>query len=80
MSSQELLTASNVILDSLSDGVYVWTWTRKIVFWRKATARITSWESTDVVGRPAHHAPEFLVGQALSSPCQACGVCPNRER
>ena len=51
MSSQELLTASNVILDSLSDGVYVCDKDRRIVFWSKAAARITGWESADVVGR-----------------------------
>jgi phosphoserine phosphatase RsbU/P len=51
MSSQELLTASSVILDSLSDGLYVCDRDRKIVFWSKAAARITGWESTDVVGR-----------------------------
>ena len=51
MSSQELLTASNVILDSLSDGVYVCDRDRRIVFWSRAAARITGWESTDVVGR-----------------------------
>jgi PAS domain S-box-containing protein len=51
MSSRELLTPSNVILDSLSDGVYVCDMDRKIVFWSKAATRITGWESTDVIGR-----------------------------
>jgi phosphoserine phosphatase RsbU/P len=51
MSSHELLTASNLILDSLSDGVYVCDRDRRIVFWNKAAARITGWESADVVGR-----------------------------
>jgi phosphoserine phosphatase RsbU/P len=51
MSSQELLTTSGVILDSLSDGVYVCDKDRRIVFWSKAAARITGWESVDVVGR-----------------------------
>jgi phosphoserine phosphatase RsbU/P len=51
MSSQALLTASNVILDSLNDGVYVCDRDRRIVFWSKAAARITGWESADVVGR-----------------------------
>jgi len=51
MSSQELLTASNLILDSLSDGVYVCDKDRRIVFWSKAAERITGWESADVVGR-----------------------------
>ncbi|MCR4413147.1 MAG: SpoIIE family protein phosphatase, partial [Thermoguttaceae bacterium] len=51
MSSQELLTASNVILDSLSDGVYVCDTDRRIVFWSRAAERITGWRSSDVVGR-----------------------------
>ncbi|MFZ5828810.1 MAG: SpoIIE family protein phosphatase [Planctomycetota bacterium] len=50
MSKQSLLTASNVILDSLSDGVYVCDTDRRIVFWSKAAERITGWESADVVG------------------------------
>jgi phosphoserine phosphatase RsbU/P len=51
MQTQGLLTASSVILDSLSDGVYVCDKDRRIVFWSKAAARITGWESADVVGR-----------------------------
>ena len=51
MSSQQLLTASNVILDSLSDGVYVCDKDRTIVFWSKAAERITGWKSADVLGR-----------------------------
>ncbi len=51
MSSQELLTASNVILDSLSNGVYVCDRDRTIVFWSKAAERITGWQSADVLGR-----------------------------
>ena len=51
MASQELLTASNVILDSLSDGVYVCDKDRRIVFWSQTAARITGWQSADVIGR-----------------------------
>lgn len=51
MQFQELLTASNVILDSLSDGVYVCDRDRRIVFWSTAAARITGWQAADVVGR-----------------------------
>jgi len=46
-----LLTLSNVILDSLSDGVYVCDRDRRIVYWSKAAERITGWRSEDVVGR-----------------------------
>jgi phosphoserine phosphatase RsbU/P len=51
MSSQDLLTASSVILDSLSDGVYVCDKDRRIVFWSRAAERITGWQSADVLGR-----------------------------
>ena len=51
MSSQALLTASSVILDFLSDGVYVCDRQRRIVFWSKAAERITGWQSSEVVGR-----------------------------
>jgi phosphoserine phosphatase RsbU/P len=47
----ELLTASSVILDSLSDGVYVCDRDRRIVYWNKAAERITGWTPEDVVGR-----------------------------
>ena len=51
MSPRELLTASNVILDSLNDGVYVCDRERRIVFWSRGAERITGWRSEDVVGR-----------------------------
>jgi phosphoserine phosphatase RsbU/P len=51
MSSQDLLTASSVILDSLSDGVYVCDKDRRIVLWSRAAERITGWQSADVLGR-----------------------------
>jgi len=51
MPTHELLTASSIILDSLSDGVYVCDRDRRIVFWSKAAERITGWQASDVVGR-----------------------------
>ena len=51
MAPQELLTASKVILDSLSDGLYVCDTDRRIVFWSKAATQITGWEPADVIGR-----------------------------
>jgi phosphoserine phosphatase RsbU/P len=51
MLPREWLTASNVILDSLSDGVYVCDKDRTIVFWSKAAERITGWRPDDVIGR-----------------------------
>jgi phosphoserine phosphatase RsbU/P len=44
------LTHPNVILDSLSDGVYVTDTDRRIVYWSKAAERITGWRAGDVVG------------------------------
>jgi PAS domain S-box-containing protein len=48
---ENLLTASSVILDSLSDGVYVCDLQRRIVYWSKSAERITGWPPKDVVGR-----------------------------
>lgn len=48
---KDLLTRSNVILDSLSDGVYVCDKDRTIVYWSRSAERITGWTSEDVVGR-----------------------------
>ncbi len=48
---EDLLTRSSVILDSLSDGVYVCDRDRTIVYWSKAAERITGWTREDVVGR-----------------------------
>jgi sigma-B regulation protein RsbU (phosphoserine phosphatase) len=48
---EDLLTLSSVILDSLSDGVYVCDRERKITYWSKSAERITGWTSQDVVGR-----------------------------
>ena len=47
----DLLTQSNIILDSLSDGVYVCDRDRRIAYWSKSAERITGWTSEDVVGR-----------------------------
>jgi sigma-B regulation protein RsbU (phosphoserine phosphatase) len=48
---KELLTSSEVILDSLSDGVYVCDRDRRIVYWSTSAQRITGWQPADVVGR-----------------------------
>lgn len=45
------LGLSNVILDSLNDGVYVCDTERRILYWSKAAERITGWTAADVVGR-----------------------------
>jgi PAS domain S-box-containing protein len=75
MSSQELLTASNVILDSLSDGVYVCDRDRTIVFWSKAAERITGWPSSDVVG---HRCLDEVLSHIDKDGHRLCGeeFCP----
>ena len=45
------LELSNVILDSLSDGVYVCDRDRRIVYWSKSAEQITGWLAKDVIGR-----------------------------
>jgi phosphoserine phosphatase RsbU/P len=50
MSPPGLLTSADVILNSLSDGVYVCDKDRRIVFWNKAAERITGWQSSEVLG------------------------------
>jgi PAS domain S-box-containing protein len=48
---ENLLTSAEVILDCLSDGVYVCDRERRIVYWSTSAQRITGWEPGDVVGR-----------------------------
>jgi sigma-B regulation protein RsbU (phosphoserine phosphatase) len=48
---KELLKSTEVILDCLSDGVYVCDRQRSIVYWSKSAERITGWQSADVLGR-----------------------------
>ena len=45
------LTHSNVIFDSLHEGIYVCDKDRRIVFWSKSAENITGWKSDEVVGR-----------------------------
>jgi len=48
---ENLLTSAEVILDCLSDGVYVCDRERRIVYWGKSAELITGWQPGDVVGR-----------------------------
>jgi PAS domain S-box-containing protein len=47
----ELLVSSDLILKSLSDGVYVCDTERRITYWSASAERITGWKPEDVVGR-----------------------------
>ncbi len=42
--------SAQVILDSLSDGVYVTDTERRIVFWSQSAERITGWSAAEVTG------------------------------
>ncbi|MBF0259806.1 MAG: SpoIIE family protein phosphatase [Desulfamplus sp.] len=42
--------ASEDILDSIVDGVYVTDFDRKIIYWNKAAEKITGWRKEDVLG------------------------------
>lgn len=42
---------SNVIVDSLNDGLYVCDTDRRIIYWSKSAERITGWRNEDVLGR-----------------------------
>jgi PAS domain S-box-containing protein len=50
----ELRISAENILDGLSEGVYVCDRRRRIVYWSKASERITGWQSADVIGRACH--------------------------
>jgi sigma-B regulation protein RsbU (phosphoserine phosphatase) len=49
--TKDIIALSNIILDSLHDGLYVCDRERRIVYWSKSAERITGWTSEDVVGR-----------------------------
>jgi PAS domain S-box-containing protein len=48
--THKLRTLSNVILDSLGDGLYVCDKHQRIVYWSKSAERIAGWTSAEVVG------------------------------
>lgn len=50
----DLSISAENILDGLSEGVYVCDRDRRIVFWSKASERITGWQAADVMGRACH--------------------------
>lgn len=43
-----------LVLDSISDGVYVTDPDRQIVYWSRSAQEITGWRSEDVVGKHCH--------------------------
>jgi PAS domain S-box-containing protein len=51
MSTATLDTTFQRILDTISDGVYVTTDEREIVYWSKGAERITGYRADEVVGK-----------------------------
>lgn len=47
----DLVFPPEVILDAISDGVYVCDRDRRIVYWSPSAERITGWRASDVLGR-----------------------------
>jgi len=77
------MTAANflfpkVILDSLSDGLYVCDTDRRIVYWSKSAERLTGWKSEDVVG---HRCMDNILNHVDMNGRQLCGeeLCPLRR-
>ena len=44
------LPLTDIILDSLNDGLYVCDRARRIVYWSKSAERLTGWTAEEVVG------------------------------
>ena len=66
---------TKVILDSLSDGVYVCDLDRRIMYWSKSAERITGWSAKDVVGR---HCSDNILSHIDKDGHRLCGkeYCP----
>lgn len=43
--------ASQAVLDSVSDGLYVTDMSREIIYWNEAGERITGWSAADIIGK-----------------------------
>ncbi len=64
-----------LVLDSISDGVYVTDLDRQIVYWSRSAERITGWQGADVVGKHCH---DDLLCHIDKDGHQLCGkeYCP----
>jgi len=65
------------ILDSISDGVYVTTAEREIVYWNAAAERITGYSPADVIG--SHCYDDILVHTSLDGKRLCMDGCPLRD-
>lgn len=52
--SLKAMPDARLVLDSISDGVYVTDRDRQIVYWSRSAERITGWQAADVVGKHCH--------------------------
>lgn len=65
-----------IVIDSITDGVYVVTPDRRIVLWNKAAERLTGYSAAEVVGR---RCGEDLLKHVDDGGCVVCGrTCPLR--
>lgn len=66
---------TEVVLDSLNDGLYVCDTERRIVYWSKSAERITGWTPQDVVGRKCS---DNILCHVDKDGTQLCGedTCP----
>jgi len=71
----DLLSSSALILNSLSDGVYVCDCERVIAFWSKSAEQITGWKVDDVIG---HRCLEDILCHEDKDGHKLCGEehCP----
>jgi PAS domain S-box-containing protein len=65
------------ILDSISDGVYVTTAERQIVYWSAGVERITGYRGDEVVGKHCHD--NILVHTDLHGRRLCLGGCPLQD-
>jgi len=73
--TQELLDSTfRHVLDSISDGVYVTTEEREIVYWSAGAERITGYRADEVVGK--HCYDNILVHTSLDGARLCLGGCP----
>jgi diguanylate cyclase (GGDEF)-like protein/PAS domain S-box-containing protein len=74
MTPELLDTTFRNVLDSISDGVYVTTAEREIVYWSAGAERITGYRADEVVGK--HCFDNILVHTGLDGQRLCLGRCP----
>lgn len=77
LSTPILETTFRHILDSISDGVYVTTAEREIVYWNAAAERITGYSAEDVIG--SHCYDDILIHTTLDGRRLCVDGCPLQD-